>query len=487
VPLLVLTADRPPELRECRAGQAIDQQKLYGTYAQHFHELAVPVASREMLDYLRQAVAHAVERTQWPNPGPVHLNVPFRDPLAPVDDGSATAVRESLDGERFFAHLSPPSRPSTDLAAQLADFPASAERGLIVAGPAQPADGAAYAQAVAQIAQTLGWPVLADGLNPLRAHAVPGAEWHAQYNAVLRSPAVGARLRPDAILCLGEWPTSKQLRQWVAAADAPVWLLAEDARNHDALHVRTRPLRGPVESLARALGPGRREPTAYAAEWRRAEVAARQALAARLGALDFGFEGEAARLLSRHLPAGTPWMVANSMPVRDVEFFRETNGRAHQLYFNRGANGIDGTLSTACGIAQGGGPAVLLTGDLALLHDTNGFLLRPKLKGSLTVVLINNRGGGIFEMLPAAKFDPPFEEYFATPQEVDFARLCAAYGVEHLRVDDWGRFAELVAQLPASGVRVLEVRTDRKRDAACRRELFAACAVAVEAALAEPT
>jgi 2-succinyl-5-enolpyruvyl-6-hydroxy-3-cyclohexene-1-carboxylate synthase len=134
-------------------------------------------------------------------------------------------------------------------------------------------------------------------------------------------------------------------------------------------------------------------------------------------------------------------------------------------------------------VAHGNRPVVLLTGDLALLHDTNGFLLRPKLRGSLTVVLINNRGGGIFGMLPVAKFDPPFEEFFATPQEVDFAKLCSACGADHVAVRDWSHFTELVSTLPAAGLRVLELRTDRKYDAALRRELFAAGAQAAEAAL----
>jgi 2-succinyl-5-enolpyruvyl-6-hydroxy-3-cyclohexene-1-carboxylate synthase len=170
------------------------------------------------------------------------------------------------------------------------------------------------------------------------------------------------------------------------------------------------------------------------------------------------------------------------MPVRDVEFFWQPNDRGGRPHFNRGANGIDGTLSTALGMAQGNQPAVLLTGDLALLHDTNGFLLRPKLQGSLTIVLINNRGGGIFEMLPVAKFEPPFEEFFATPQEVDFGRLCSAYGADHVLVRDRAHLTALTSELPMTGLRVLEVRTDRKRDAALRRELFGAAARAAEAA-----
>jgi 2-succinyl-5-enolpyruvyl-6-hydroxy-3-cyclohexene-1-carboxylate synthase len=262
-----------------------------------------------------------------------------------------------------------------------------------------------------------------------------------------------------------------------------VWLVNRDAKNHDALHARTRHLRCPVEALAAIVPAGRRRQAAFTHAWLRADRAARQALDSRLSALDFLFEGKASWLLAQHLPRETPLFVASSMPVRDVEFFWRAGDRRHRLHFNRGANGIDGTLSTALGVAHGNRPAVLLSGDLALLHDTNGFLLRPKLRGSLTIVLINNRGGGIFEMLPVARFDPPFEEFFAMPQEVDFARLCAAYGADHVLVRDWAHFTELVSALPATGLRVLEVRTDRKRDAALRRELFTAAARRAEKAI----
>jgi len=177
--------------------------------------------------------------------------------------------------------------------------------------------------------------------------------------------------------------------------------------------------------------------------------------------------------LARHLPEQTPIFIANSMPVRDVEYVWPPTEKRLRPFFNRGANGIDGTLSTAMGIAHGNQPTVLLTGDLALLHDSNGFLIGPKLRGSLTVVLINNRGGGIFEHLPVAKFDPPFEEFFATPQQVNFSMLSEAGGAEHVRVRDWAHFVELISELPTQGIRVLEIGTDRKRDAAMRQRLFA--------------
>ena len=485
VPLLVITADRPPEMRECGSGQTIDQQKLYGGFVNHYHELAVPAAELGLLQYARQTIAHAFDRTQSPFPGPVHLNAPFRDPLPPVEDGRTSELRGKIDEESFFAHLAPGAGRTglgPALPVDLPDF-GRFPRGVIIAGPAQPADPMAYCAAVARISAASGWPVLADGLNPLRNHAMQNPRLILNYNVVLRSAALAARLQPQAVLGLGDWPTSRQLRQWLQGADAETWIIAADSRNHDALHRRSRHLRCSVGAFAASLPPANPEPTAYSDEWQRADQAAGVALDGRLATPDFLFEGTASRLLSRCLPAETPIFVASSMPVRDVEFFWGAGDRGCQPFFNRGANGIDGTLSAAFGVAHGNRPAVLLTGDLALLHDTNGFLLRPKLRGSLTVVLINNRGGGIFEMLPVAKFDPPFEEFFATPQEVDFGRLCSAYGAEHVLVRDWAHLTGLVSALPATGVRVLEVRTDRKRDAAFRRELFAAAAQAAETRL----
>jgi len=158
------------------------------------------------------------------------------------------------------------------------------------------------------------------------------------------------------------------------------------------------------------------------------------------------------------------------MPVRDVEFFWKPNNLEIKPFVNRGANGIDGTLSTALGVAHRNQSSILLTGDLALLHDTNGFLIKNKFVGNLTIVLINNNGGGIFEMLPVAKFDPPFEEFFATPQDINFAQLCATYGVEHEIIDDWEQLKQKLLAQPNSAIRVLELLTNRRTDAKWRQD-----------------
>jgi 2-succinyl-5-enolpyruvyl-6-hydroxy-3-cyclohexene-1-carboxylate synthase len=294
----------------------------------------------------------------------------------------------------------------------------------------------------------------------------------AHYDAILRSRPLAAALRPKRVICVGGWPTSKVLREWLQAADPEVVLLTDRVDNMDGLHLRTKHVRGGFDAWCAAYS-GNTPPGAYTRRWLAEEKRVARSLGAVLGAARGLVEPAVVPLLARHLPARTTLFAASSMPVRDLEYFWPAGNGGRRIVFSRGANGIDGTLSTALGVAHGGGPAVLLTGDLALLHDTNGFLSVRKFRGSLTIVLINNNGGGIFEHLPVAQFDPPFEEFFATPQHVDFRRLCATYGVPHTVVKSRAALRRLVAKLPVTGVRVLEVRTDRKRDAAFRKRLFA--------------
>ncbi len=459
VPLLVLTADRPPELRHCGAGQAIDQQKLYGAAAQWYAELALPGAGR--LDYLRQTVVQAWRRSLEPGRGPVHLNLPFRDPLAPVSDGTTL---EALPPD-FFTVVAPAPAPTISL--PLPDLP---PLGVIVVGVAAPPDPERYCQAIAQLSQKTGYPVLAEGLSPLRNWASLQPYLVTTYDSILRSPLWAERLAPQAVVQIGPLPTSKVLRQWLAQTDAPRWGVDTAPDNLDPTHGRAVPLRCDVTQLS--FSQVRAPDRPYAQRWLDAEAQTRQQLDAAVRCAPSTNESTVAWLLSRHLPPQTPLAIANSTAVRDVEWFWAASDRQIVPYVNRGANGIDGTLSTALGAAHGHRPTVLLTGDLALLHDTNGFLLRPQFRGHLTIVLINNSGGGIFELLPVAQFDPPFTEFFATPQGVNLPLLCQAYGISYRHIESRDELAAAISELPTSGIRLLEVKCDRKQSARWRQQLF---------------
>lgn len=486
IPLLILTADRPPELRHCRSGQTIDQVKLYGHYPNWQAELALPAPDLTLLAYLRQTLIHAWERALHPSPGPVHLNVPFRDPLAPLADGSTEPLAGLRDEpgfeEHFFREVAFRSMlPVASVNLEDKSFWQAwrhCERGVILAGPAQPRDPHAYSQAVARLAMTLGWPVLAEGLSPLRNHAHLNSHLISTYDLILRRDR--PQLWPEQVIQLGSLPTSKELRQILAQIGPPTWHLDPRPDNGDPLHNPTTHLRISVEDLTQGIPEQElvwRDPSPFLQAWLQAEDSIRKALDQILASLPGWFEGKIAWSLAQYLPADTPLFVSNSTPVRDVEWFWPPNARRIRPYFNRGANGIDGILSTAFGVAHHNRPTVLLTGDLAFLHDSNGLLLNQRLQGSLTILLINNQGGGIFEFLPIAEVgrqgvDPPFEPYFATPQAVNFALLCQAHGIPHQQVQSWEQFTQVLDPLPSQGVRVLEILSDRRSDAQLRQELF---------------
>lgn len=496
VPLLVLTADRPPELRNCHSGQTIDQLKLYGSYPNWQTELALPSLEMRMLSYLRQTLIHAWERALSPVPGPVHLNIPFRDPLAPIPDPEVISWMSQFQLEDFLAGVPSLSHAliysqgkGTSLLQTFTPLPKwqECERGIIIAGYAQPPFPQEYVKAVAQLSKTLGWPVLAEGLSPLRNYAQLNPYLISTYDLILRNQSLSQQLKPEMVIQLGELPTSKELRAWLELTQPQAWVIDPSDHNLDALHGRTTHLRLSVEQLAELMSDrvatnhdtdainlvstaDRHSVSEYLQLWCTAEAKVRAAVDETMAAMDQLFEGKAAWLLSQILPPQTLLFVANSMPVRDVEFFWAPNDSAVQPFFNRGANGIDGTLSTALGIAHRSQRSVILTGDLALLHDTNGFLLRKQFVGHLTIVLINNDGGGIFEMLPISQFELPFEKFFATPQGIDFAQLCLTYEVEYELMTSWAQLKSRLNPLPETGIRILELQTNRKVDAQWRQE-----------------
>ncbi|MEM9449338.1 MAG: 2-succinyl-5-enolpyruvyl-6-hydroxy-3-cyclohexene-1-carboxylic-acid synthase [Cyanobacteria bacterium P01_E01_bin.6] len=489
VPLVVMTADRPPELRQCHSGQTIDQQKLYGAVPNWYAELALPSLDEAMLAYGRQTMIHAWERSHSPIPGPVHLNMPFRDPLAPLPEPEAFALAETFDGDRFFQHITPSHHHPTSSSSPLASIPSlptsiweqwqSIPDGIIIAGIAQPPHPERYCRAIAQLSATFGWPVLAEGLSPVRNNATLKAHLISTYDTILRQPDDASRLAPSCVIRIGEMPTSKILRQWIAECNPLQWVIDGGDRNLDPTHGRTIHVRCSIEQLVSLMPSQNLTPSLKAlnlspflTQWMDAEQSTRHRLDDQMAAIKDWFEGKVAWTLSQTLPRNTPLFIANSTPVRDVEWFWKPGDRRIRPFFNRGANGIDGTLSTALGVAHRNQSSVLLTGDLAFLHDTNGLLVTKKFQGHLTIILMNNDGGGIFEFLPMAQFDPPFEEFFAMPQHIDFSALCATYGVSYELMQSWAMLEERLRCLPNDGVRVLEIQCDRRSSFQQRQQFW---------------
>lgn len=467
VPLLILTADRPPELRECHSGQTIDQVKLYGNYPNWQTELALPAADTGMLSYLRQTVIHAWERCQFPGGGAVHLNISFRDPLAPIADGT----NFTLDLDDFFNGIVAPF-PITRSPFTILEEWRQCKRGIIIAGVAQPERPQEYCTAIAHLSQTLNWPVLAEGLSPVRNYLDLNPYLISTYDLILRNQQLAEVLTPEMVIQIGEMPTSKELRNWLTITKPQRWIIDKCFENLDSLHGKTTHLRICVEDIRKWEESKIEEwqENEYLQKWREIEGKIRKNIDQTFKNPDALIESKIAWLISQSLPPGTPLFISNSMPVRDVEFFWKPNNLGIKPYFNRGANGIDGTLSSALGVAHHQQSSVMLTGDLALLHDTNGFLIKNKFIGHLTIILINNNGGGIFDMLPIAQFDPPFEEFFATPQNINFAQLSATYSIQYELISSWEQLEARLKLLPKIGIRVLEVKTNRKFDAQWRKD-----------------
>ncbi len=482
VPLIILTADRPPELRNCHAGQTIDQVKLYGNYPNWQTELGLPSLDLQLLQYLRQTLIYTWERSLSPIPGPVHLNCPFCDPLPPLPQAETNHLKEHFPPDFFsFIQWQPSLHTIANFKPYL-DTWKSSERGVIIAGVAKPHFSLKYCQAIAHLSKYLKWPVLGEGLSPIRNHTQLNPFLISTYDLILRNSEFSQKLRPDFVIQIGDLPTSKQLRTWLKNLSTQIFVLDPSYQNLNSLHHSTTHLRCSIEQFVESLPqqPTENYTTPYLRLWCDAEAKVRQNIDQEMIGISKIIEPKVAWLLSEILPPQTPLFIANSMPVRDVEFFWKPNSKGIQPFFNRGANGIDGTLSTALGVAHRNQSSVLLTGDLALLHDTNGFLLAQKFVGHLTIILINNHGGGIFEMLPIAQFDPPFEEFFATPQKINFAQLCATYGVNYQQILSWEQLTKELNPLPNHGIRLLEIPTDRKQDSQWRLQYLNQFAVGLE-------
>jgi 2-succinyl-5-enolpyruvyl-6-hydroxy-3-cyclohexene-1-carboxylate synthase len=457
VPLLVLTADRPPELREVGAGQAIDQLKLYGSAVRWFFEVGTHDASAE--PWLRALACRAVHATLGSagRPGPVHLNFPLREPLvAPVDLPPGLGGRAG--GAPWLAR-----RGARAQAADLSAWVAAHPRGVVVAGRAE-REQPALAEALARFSGAAGWPLLADPLSWARR----GNAAIAHYDALLRCTSFDA----TAVLRVGDLPTSKPLRAWLAGLDAEQIAFEPHGVWHDPDAMLAAVL--DADAAATLAGDVSVGDPDWLQMWTAADTAASAAIDETLG--DALGEPRVARELHALLPAGATLFVASSMPVRDVETFAAVRADPPHVLAHRGANGIDGTVSAAFGAAAASdGPVALLIGDVALAHDLGGLLAAGRLGLALTIVLVDNDGGGIFEFLPVAGATDAFEEHVATPTGLDAERVAELFGLDYAAPADPASFAAAVtAALGSERTTLIHVRTDRRANVSEHRAVWEA-------------
>jgi 2-succinyl-5-enolpyruvyl-6-hydroxy-3-cyclohexene-1-carboxylate synthase len=467
VPLLVLTADRPPELRGTGASQTIDQVKLYGAAVRWYAEPGVPESRAGMAGYWRslacRAWAHAAGGAGT-FPGPVHVNLPFRDPLVPDESGDWP---EPLDGR-------PDGGPWTRIAgAAMAAEPLElpwTERGLVVCG-----DGDYDAPALVGLAARAGWPVLAEPSSGARR----GRGALAGYQYLLASDAFMAAHRPDVIVSAGRPGLSRPQSALLGLARSGqpvrhVVIAQGPGRWADPQRAATDVAPGIRLTGAPGAGAGR-----WLREWRRADAAAVRAADAVLDREESLTEPAIARELLASLPDEALLWCGNSLSVRDIDLVMPPREDVRVLA-SRGASGIDGTTSTAAGAAlahaaaRPGAQAFALTGDLAFLHDAAGLAIGPgEPRPDLCLVVVNNDGGGIFAAMEPAAFPEVFERMFGTPHGASLEHLAAAFGVPYTLV---ARPGELAKAVSGTGLRVVEARTDRAANADLRARMHAAAA-----------
>jgi 2-succinyl-5-enolpyruvyl-6-hydroxy-3-cyclohexene-1-carboxylate synthase len=517
VPLLILTADRPWELRENGAGQAIDQLKLYGGAAKWFFEVGVHEASTERLRWMRTLACRAYWTALEGRPGAVHLNFPLREPLVidaqppPRDSGRA-------DGRPYVSRAPIPGAGTASGAGEalLSDLVHRSRRGVVVAGREERRPG--LAEAAAAFAATHGWPLLADPLSGARR----GDAAIAHYDALLRDDAFVAALAPDLIVRVGDLPVSKPLRSWLdGLADVPQVALDPEGAWQDPASVLSHSLAlDPTAALARltdarasrAAGPGEAD-EGWLESWRNADERAAEAILGVLAGEPLAEPAVAAEL-GVLLAEEATLFVASSMPVRDIETFWPVRDDPPRVLCNRGANGIDGTVSCAFGAAAaGGGPVVLLIGDVALAYDIGGLLAARRLGLKLTIVLIDNDGGGIFDFLPVAGTplarapnaeavlagsdtstaatvagsgpaggdEDIYTRHIATPTGLDFATAGALYGLTHRLVASRSQLRVALEQAlsPRAGSTIVQVQSNRRNNVELHRRVWSAVSAAI--------
>jgi 2-succinyl-5-enolpyruvyl-6-hydroxy-3-cyclohexene-1-carboxylate synthase len=473
LPLVVLTADRPPELRGIGAGQTIDQVKLYGESVRWFCEAGTHEADDTGLLHYRSVACRALAAARGETrPGPVHLNLPWREPLAPlVVEGAVTATDplalQGRDGRPLTAVTSIDLEPSAFLLDEIAGHIGDAIAGVIIAGRQLDSE---LREPLAHLARASGFPILAEPTSQLRCGPHDRSYVVSTYDLLIRDEHFARSVVPDLVLRFGEMPTSKPLRIWLSASDADQIVIDPYGGWNEPTNRAAAMLRAdPTELAAGWATRLEKEERAAPQRWLDAERAARKAIDAALSGSEIS-EPALHHALGQAHGDGDLIYTASSMPIRDQEAFLPPAATDALFLCNRGANGIDGLISSGIGAAHASGrPTTIVTGDLGLLHDIGGLAALRDVSTPIRIVVIDNGGGGIFGFLPQAEAlgDEEFEALLGTPRAVDSAKAAQLFGLFHQRL-------ESLADLPdalAAGTGLIEVRTDRRTNVEAHRGL----------------
>lgn len=456
VPLIALTADRPFYLRDCGAGQTIDQEHLFGKFVRAYAEVSMRtgVTANEVPAILLKNTYQTLSRSLLPHPGPVQLNCPFEEPLVPAKPSTNAAVFAGLQ----VPAIQQPQVPAANEVEHLLLSMRQYVRGWIVAGAAFPTGHDNWVNNVRKIAQHLGWPIITDVLNPLRHHPQAGSLITHYVSFFKSSQPLPDDLLPEAILQIGFQPTSKSLRQFLAQHKAARFRIdpsprEKDPARHPSLHLKADlqsnhwlPDKLPIASAA----DWAEKCSGYFAKFAPSTEKTRD-VRAKLTEADIYTESQTA------IPKGCHLVLGNSMPVRYAEQHWgccPADGVARKVFCNRGANGIDGVVSYFCGIASGSESAVGIIGDLTFLHDLTGLRLAKEVIKPCLLIVVDNGGGQIFSHLPARDLDC-FQEAFLTPQNADLVKLSCAHGIPCRRVSTLEEFRQSVSNFPQQGLEVL--------------------------------
>jgi 2-succinyl-5-enolpyruvyl-6-hydroxy-3-cyclohexene-1-carboxylate synthase len=472
VPLIVLTADRPHELRDVGAPQAIDQFNIYGKHAKWFVEMALPESSLDMLRYARTMAARAAAVAMTTPLGPVHLNFPLREPLVPNVTEQTWGQIEAKEPSYIQVSIGKRTLEEEQFQ-QIYEQLARVEKGLIICGDM---DKPGFAEAVTKLAEMLDYPILADPLSQLRSGTHAKDYIVESYDAILKDEKATVTLLPDVVIRFGAMPVSKPLLLMLKHHPSITQIVidGEGGWREPTLTASHMIHCDEIEFCNRlvALGSRKRGLSEWTKTWKAANKVAKETLL-EAGKDEQMFEGKVFIELTELLPEQSVLFVGNSMPIRDADTFFMTNDKQIRVMANRGANGIDGVVSSALGASVVQQPLVLVIGDLSFYHDLNGLLAAKLHRLNATIIVINNNGGGIFSFLPQSKQEKHFETLFGTPTDLQFEHVVRMYDGHYEKADTWKKFRESVTNaIATNGLHVIELCTSRQENVMKHRLLW---------------